>query len=179
MKARLSQLPSRSWLYGRRGFQFPPCLLLWVVALTVSPVNDATAEDGGGSPDELKSLMGMSLDQLLDVRVDKVYGASKYEQNISQAPSSVSIVTSDEIKKQGHRTLAEVLRSVRGLFITDDRAYSYLGIRGFGRPSDYNSRVLLLVDGHRMNDNIFDSVLLGTEGVIDIELIERVEIIRG
>jgi iron complex outermembrane receptor protein len=154
-------------------------LLLWLVALTVAPANHAGAGDGGGSPDELKSLMGMSLDQLLDVRVDKVYGASKYEQNISQAPASVTIVTSDEIKKQGYRTLAEILRSVRGLFITDDRAYSYLGIRGFGRPSDYNSRVLVLVDGHRMNDNIYDSVLIGTEGVVDVDLIERVEVIRG
>jgi iron complex outermembrane receptor protein len=137
------------------------------------------AGEGDGSPEELKSLMSMSLDQLLDVRVDKVYGASKYEQKISQAPSSVSIVTSDEIKKQGYRTFAEILRSVRGLYITDDRTYSYLGIRGFGRPSDYNSRVLLLVDGHRMNDNIYDSVLLGPEGVIDVDLIERVEVIRG
>jgi iron complex outermembrane receptor protein len=179
MKARQSQLPSRSWLCGRRGIPFNAGLLLWLFALAVAPMSDAKAESGGGSPDELKSLMDMSLDQLLDVRVDKVYGASKYEQKISQAPSSVSIVTSDEIKKQGHRTLAEILRSVRGLFITDDRAYSYLGIRGFGRPSDYNSRVLLLVDGHRMNDNIYDSVLLGTEGVIDVDLIERVEVIRG
>ena len=178
MKARLSQLPSRSWLYCRRGIQVSPCLWLWFVALTVAAVNIAEAEDSS-SPDELKSLMSMSLDQLLDVRVDKVYGASKYEQKISQAPSSVTIVTSDEIKKQGYRTLAEILRSVRGLFITDDRAYSYLGIRGFGRPSDYNSRVLVLVDGHRMNDNIYDSVLLGTEGVIDVDLIDRVEVIRG
>lgn len=179
MKARLSQLRSRSWLFGRRGVQLRAGLLLWLVALAAAPVDDAEAGEGGGSPEELKSLMGMSLDQLLDVRVDKVYGASKYEQKISQAPSSVTIVTSDEIKKQGHRTLAEVLRSVRGLFITDDRAYSYLGIRGFGRPSDYNSRVLVLLDGHRMNDNIYDSVLLGTEGVLDVDLIERVEVIRG
>src|SRR6185503_5587693 len=171
MKARLSQLLSRLWLYCRRGFYTPRCLLPWFVALTIGPVNVAEAEDG--SPDDLKSLMNMSLDQLLDVRVDKVYGASKYEQKISQAPSSVTIVTSDEIKKQGYRTLTEILRSVRGLFITDDRAYSYLGIRGFGRPSDYNSRILVLVDGHRMNDNIYDSVLIGTEGVIDVDLIDR------
>lgn len=179
MKARLSQLPSRFWFHCRQGFELPTCLLLWFVAFTVGPVNDVKAGDGGGSPDEIKSLMGMSLDQLLDVKVDKVYGASRYEQNISQAPSSVTIVTSDEIKKQGYRTLVEVLRSVRGLFVTGDRAYSYLGVRGFGRPSDYNSRVLVLVDGHRMNDNIFDSVLLGTEGAIDVDLIERVEVIRG
>jgi iron complex outermembrane receptor protein len=179
MKARLSQLPSCTWLYSRPGFQFLTSLLLWFAALTIKPVNAAEAEEGGSSPDGMKSLMGMSLDQLLDVNVDKVYGASRYEQKISQAPSSVTIVTSDEIKKQGHRTLAEVLRSVPGLFVTYDRAYSYLGIRGFGRPSDYNSRVLVLVDGHRLNDNIYDGALLGTESILDVDLIDRMEVIRG
>jgi iron complex outermembrane receptor protein len=123
--------------------------------------------------------MDMSLEQLLEVDVDKVYGASKYEQKISQAPSSVTIVTSDEIKKLGHRTVADVLRGVPSLFVTSDRAYSYLGIRGFGRPSDYNSRILLLVDGHRLNDNIYDGALLGTEAILDVDLIERMEVIRG
>lgn len=123
--------------------------------------------------------MSMSLEQLLEVQVDKVYGASKYEQTISEAPSSVTIVTADDIKKRGHRTLAEVLGSVRGMFFTSDRAYSYLGVRGFGRPSDYNSRVLVLVDGHRLNDNLYDAVLLGTEAVLDVDLIDRVEVIRG
>lgn len=150
-----------------------------MAGLLIAGVNQAEAGEGEGSPDVLKSLMGMSFDQLLEVRVDKVYGASRYEQKISEAPASVTIVTRDEIKKQGYRTLAEVLRSVRGLYITDDRAYSYLGIRGFGRPSDYNSRVLVMVDGHRLNDNIYDSVLLGQEGVVDVDLIERVEVIRG
>ena len=74
--------------------------------------------------------MDLSLDQLLDVNVDKVYGASKYEQNVSQAPSSVSLVTRDEIQKQGYRTLADVLRGVNGVYVSDDRNYSYIGMRG-------------------------------------------------
>ena len=133
------------------------------------------------APDEIRPTraMSLSLDQLLEVQVDKVYGASRYEQRITEAPSSVSVVTRDEIEKQGHRTLAEVLKGVRGLYITTDRVYSYLGIRGFGRPSDYNSRVLVLIDGHRVNDNIFDGALLGTESVVDVGNIERVEVVRG
>jgi iron complex outermembrane receptor protein len=75
--------------------------------------------------------------------------------------------------------LADVLRSVRGFYITSDRNYSYLGVRGFSRPGDYNARVLLLIDGHRLNDNIFGSALIGTEFPLDVELIDRVEIIRG
>lgn len=134
-----------------------------------------TARTGGQS----SNLMALSLEQLLEVEVDKVYGASKYEQKTSLAPSSVSLVTRDEIQKHGYRTLADVMRSVNGVYVSDDRNYSYVGIRGFNRPSDYNSRVLLLVDGHRLNDNVYGQGFYGTEAFLDVDLIERVEVIRG
>jgi len=137
------------------------------------------AAENPALPTGASNVMDLTLEQLLEVQVDKVYGASRYEQKISEAPSSVSILTRDEIQKQGHRTLAEALRSVRGMYVTSDRAYSYLGVRGFGRPSDYNSRVLVLVDGHRLNDNIYDAVLLGTEAVLDVDTVDRIEVIRG
>ncbi len=111
--------------------------------------------------------------------ISSVYGASKYEQTVTEAPSSVSIVTADEIQKYGYRTLADVLRGVRGFFVTYDRNYSYIGVRGFGRPGDYNTRVLLLIDGHRINDNVYDGMLIGTDGFLDVDLIQQVEIIRG
>jgi iron complex outermembrane receptor protein len=116
---------------------------------------------------------------MLFQEIPSVYGASKYEQKVTEAPSSVSIVTASEIKRYGYRTLADVLRSVRSFYVTSDRNYSYVGVRGFGRPGDYNNRMLLLIDGHRMNDNLYDMALIGTEGVLDIDLIDRVEIIRG
>ncbi len=123
--------------------------------------------------------MSLSFEELLELNVDRVYTASKYEQSISRAPASVSIVTSDDIRKLGLRTLAGVLQSVRGVYVPYDRTYSYLGIRGFQRPGDYNSRVLLLVDGHRLNENLYGAFLLGTEAVPDVDLIDRVEVIRG
>src|SRR5262245_41497727 len=108
-----------------------------------------------------------------------VFGASKYEQKPSDAPASVSIITSEEIQRFGYRTLSEILRSVRGFFTTYDRNYSYIGARGFDRPGDYDTRVLLLLDGHRINDNIYDQSPIGTETLIDVDAIERIEIIRG
>lgn len=121
----------------------------------------------------------LSLEQLMEVRIERVFGASKFEQKVTRAPAAVTIVTADEIGKFGHRTLADVLRSVRGLYVADDRNYSYLGLRGFLRPGDYNSRVLVLVDGHRMNDNIYDAAYVGRDNAVDVGAIERVEVIRG
>lgn len=115
----------------------------------------------------------------MKVKVAVVYGASKHEQTIAKAPASVTVVTSDDIAKYGHRTLGDVLRSVPGVYTTYDRNYMYLGLRGFARPGDYNSRALMLVDGHRLNDNIFSTAPIGTEFPIDADLIERVEVIRG
>ena len=123
--------------------------------------------------------MSLSFDELMELNVNKVYGASKYEQPVTQAPSSITIINSSEIKRYGYRTLAEVLRSVRGFYTGNDRNYTYLGVRGFLRPGDNNSRILLLINGHRINDNIYDSAPVGSEFPIDIDLIERVEVIRG
>jgi len=126
-----------------------------------------------------KDLTNLTLEELMKVEVASVQGASKFEQKVTEAPSSVSIVTADQIKKYGYRTLADILRSVRGFYATYDRNYSYLGARGFGRPSDYNNRFLLVIDGHRVNDNIYDSAFIGTDFILDVDLIEKVEIIRG
>jgi iron complex outermembrane receptor protein len=108
-----------------------------------------------------------------------VYSAAKYEQKINEATASITIISADQIRKYGYRTFAQVLQSVPGLFATYDRNYDYLGVRGFNRPGDYNSRVLLLVDGHRLNDAVFDQATIGTDAPVDVDLIDRVEIVRG
>jgi outer membrane receptor for ferrienterochelin and colicins len=122
---------------------------------------------------------GLGGEMLLFQEIPSVYGASKYEQKLTDAPSFVSIVTASEIKMYGYRTLADILRSVPGFFSTYDRNYSYVGVRGFGRPGDYNTRVQLLVDGHRINDSVYDQAPIGTDFPVDIDLIDRVEVIRG
>jgi outer membrane receptor for ferrienterochelin and colicins len=111
--------------------------------------------------------------------IPSVFGAAKYEQKINEAPAAVTIITADQIKKYGYRTFAQVLQSVPGLFTTNDRNYEYVGIRGFNMPGDYNSRVLLLVDSHRINDPVYDGAAFGTDSPVDVDLIERVEIVRG
>jgi len=114
----------------------------------------------------------------MEFEVPKVYGASKMEQKSSEAPSSVSLITADEIKRYGYRTLAEAIQSVQGFNVSYDRNYSFLGARGINL-GDFNSRILVLVDGHRINNNLTDGAYLDTAAFIDIDLVDRIEIIRG
>jgi iron complex outermembrane receptor protein len=124
-------------------------------------------------------LADKSLEDLMSVEVGTVFGAARREQRVTEAPSSVTIVTAEDIRLFGWRTLAEALTSVRGFYVTNDRNYSYVGVRGFSRPTDYNNRILVLVNGHRFNDNVYDQALVGLEFPIDMALVDRIEVIRG
>jgi outer membrane receptor for ferrienterochelin and colicins len=125
------------------------------------------------------SSAGETKETILFEEIPSISGASKYEQKVTEAPSSVSIVTAAEIKKYGYRTLADILRSIRGFYVTYDRLYPSVGVRGFNRPADYGNRFVLLVDGHRLNDTLYGSIFSGMEFIVDVDLIDRVEVIRG
>src|SRR5712664_880637 len=134
---------------------------------------------GQKSEQQEPDLTKLSLADLTKVQIETVYGASKFGQKVTQAPSSVTIVTADEIQKYGYRTLADLLRSVPGFYISYDGQDTYIGVRGISRPSDYNTLMLILVDGHRMNENVYNGAYISGDFVIDFDLIDRVEIIRG
>jgi iron complex outermembrane receptor protein len=139
------------------------------------PQPQSTTEPAPAGEADAPDIFNLELDELKKLTV---VGASKVEQKTTDAPASITIVTADEVKKYGHRTLADILRSVSGFHVSYDRNYSFLGVRGVNR-GDANSRMLVLVDGHRMNHNLSDGGFIGTEFPIDVDLIDAVEIIRG
>jgi iron complex outermembrane receptor protein len=118
----------------------------------------------------------LPLEQLMQMEVTT---ASRYAQTALEAPAIVSVVTAEDIRTFGYRNLAEVLGSMRGLYVSYDRSYHYLGTRGFSTPGDYNTRVLLLVNGTRFNDSVYDQATIGTDFPIDLDLVERVEFVPG
>ena len=128
------------------------------------------------SAEEAKKVYDLPLDQLANF---EVVSASRFKQKSSEAPSAVEVLTAENIRSYGWRTLADALNSIRGLYVRNDRNYSYLGNRGFSRAGDYDSRVLIMIDGRRMNDAIFDSGFIGEEFLLDMNLIERIEYVPG
>ncbi|MBX3347384.1 MAG: TonB-dependent receptor [Nitrospira sp.] len=195
--------PSRLWSV-RRLFQPRDLLVLGITLILlcegtshgtaapepVSPVQTDSAADpamdlpldlptpANSNPQAPPTDSALSERTLFD-EIPSVYGAAKYDQKVHEAPAAVTIITAEQVRKYGYRNFAQILDSVPGLFTNTDRNYGYLGIRGFNRPGDYTSRVLLLIDNHRINDAVFDQGGTGTETPIDVDLIDRVEIIKG
>lgn len=116
------------------------------------------------------------LESLLDVEAS---AASKYAQALHDAPASVTIVTADDIEQFGYRTLADVLAAQRGFYVSYDRNYAYAGVRGFGRPTDYNNRLLVLVNGTAINQSVSSAALIEGGLSLDLRAVERIEIVRG
>jgi outer membrane receptor protein involved in Fe transport len=116
---------------------------------------------------------------LVLTRAEEVNAASRATETVEDAPSSVSIVRSEELRGMGYPTIAEALRGVRGVYVSDDRSYAAVGFRGLGRLGNYGNRVLVLLDGQPTNDNWIGSSYVGNDARTDLDDIERIEVVRG
>ena len=119
---------------------------------------------------------------LADLRLDplrEVIAVSRFAEQLDDAPSSVSVVDGQELRAFGYPTIAESLRGVRGVYLSNDHVYASVGVRGIGQPNDYGNRVLVLSDGQSLNDNLLSSSYVGSDARVDLHDVERIEIVRG
>ncbi|MET0291590.1 MAG: TonB-dependent receptor [Steroidobacteraceae bacterium] len=121
-------------------------------------------------------LLAMGLEDLMKIGV---VGASKYEQGQKDVAAAVSVITRREIRAHGWRTLGDALSSLPGFSTTYDRQYVYPSMRGLGLPGDYATRVLVTIDGMRINDALYDQGPFGRLLPIDLDLVDRIEFIPG
>lgn len=125
---------------------------------------------------DIDELFEMSLTDLMN---QEVVTSSRFVQKSVEAASSISVITAEDIKNFNYATLGEALNSQRGMYLSNDRNYLSAGSRGFSRPTDYNNRILIMVDGHIFNEVVYGSAFLGNELGINMKNIEKIEIVRG
>lgn len=110
-----------------------------------------------------------------------VVTASGFEQNMTQAPASISVLTREDLQQQRFSNLAEALQTMEGIDVrgaTGKTGGLNISIRGM--PSDYT---LILIDGQRQNTsgdvgpNGFGE--FSTSFMPPLSAIERIEVIRG
>jgi len=127
---------------------------------------------------------GPSLESLLRTELQRPAGdvavsaASRQSRSADLTPAVTQVVTRQDIERLGLRNLGEVLRRFTGLQVRDDSLFTRVSVRGVG-PGDFNGRVLFLLDGLRLNENIYDAAQIDLDFVLDLSLVERVEFAPG
>lgn len=100
-------------------------------------------------------------------------------ERIPEAAAQVTVLSAREIAVFGHRTLADLVENVPESFVGGERSYPILGLRGIARAGDFNTRVLVLLDGHTLNEPWNNYAPAGTDLPLDLTQVERVEILAG
>lgn len=125
---------------------------------------------------EVAEIVDIPFEQLLHT---EVITAEKLARQISEAPSAVSIVTAQDIRDFGYRSLSDILDSMRGLSMAHNSRRGFLSGRGYANSGSNSGRLTLLIDGYRATDGFFGRTNFGADGFLDVDLIERVEYIPG
>ena len=106
-----------------------------------------------------------------------VVTAGRVEEETDRIPASVSVLTREDLDAAGQVTLVDALEDLAGVFFRSSTgivAQAEVSMRGFGESS--HGRVLVLLDGHRLNR----PDMRGINWLqIPVENIERVEVVRG
>ncbi len=163
---------------------------LALVALSLAAragAQDATTPQEAGQPrgqavldrlGEFQDVDELDLDDLLSVTISLAAGRA---QSLEEAPGIAGVVTAEEIRRSGARTLEDVLVMVPGVeVLKDDLGRGRIVVRGVpgGVATGSSENVLVLYDGHRLNEDID-----GGATIVNLDLpvanVKKIEIVRG
>jgi iron complex outermembrane receptor protein len=155
----------------RRGALLAATLLAFLIFL--APLRAAAVAEEAPAPTaaELKKL---PIEMLLDVEVTS---ASKRPQALSETAAAISIVTAEDIRRSGVRSLPEALRLAAGLHVAqfDSRTWA-ISARGFNSLAA--NKLLVLIDGRSVYTPLFSGVFWDVQNPL-LEDVERIEVVRG
>ena len=135
----------------------------------------AGAADGATDPN-LRELATSSLEQLMDIKVSTVTGAP---QSRLASPAAVYVISGDDLRRSGHRSIVEALRLVPGMYVGQVNASSWVaGTRGLTGSTITSNRYLVLIDGRLVYDPLVSATFWDTVDT-PLEDVDRIEVIRG
>jgi iron complex outermembrane receptor protein len=141
--------------------------------------SDADLRSGeSGLVDEYESEMAdADIELLMDLDIPTVTAATRRAQRLSEVPHAASVITANDIRRSGARSVADALRLAPGVDVSDllaaQSAISPRGFQGF-----LSNQILVLVDGRQIFDSVFGGTLWGS-WPFHLEDIDRIEVIRG
>lgn len=129
------------------------------------------------SSSQLKKL---SLEELMDIEVSLV---SKTPQKLTEVPSAIQVITSEDIRRSGATQIAEALRLASNLMVAQTNSHDWaITARGFnGAPlgsTGLANKLLVMIDGRNVYSPLFGGVFWDAQNVL-LEDIERIEVVSG
>jgi iron complex outermembrane receptor protein len=134
----------------------------------------ACLETRPGATHERLDLTDFSIEELLEIRITSV---SKREELLFDAAAAVYVISAEDIRRSGLRSLPELMRMVPGMQVAQVDANKWaITARGFA--DRFANKLLVLIDGRSVYTRLFSGVYWEAQDLL-IEDIERIEVIRG
>jgi outer membrane receptor for ferrienterochelin and colicins len=106
--------------------------------------------------------------------------ASQSAEDQSLAPATVTTITSDDLRRYGMKTLADAINFLSlGMVAQNNLDDVEVGARGVQFTGDYGDHVLLLIDGHAVNEQWDGTAYFGRGAGVPMELVDHIEVILG
>ena len=134
----------------------------------------ALAGEAGAAEPRKPSLADLTLEELADLVVTSV---SRRPERLADAPASVYVITSEDIRRAGVTSLPEALRLAPNLQVARINSSQYaISARGFNNAT--GNKLLVLVDGRTIYTPLFSGVFWDQQDLL-LEDVERIEVISG
>ncbi len=145
---------------------------VFVCAATVASLLGMTSSAEEWSPPEDINLM--SLEDLVHVEVTSI---NKRAERASEAAAAIFVITSEDIRRSGAKTIPEALRMAPGLIVAQVDSNSWaISARGFN--GQFSDKLLVLMDGRTLYTPMFAGTYWDVQDYV-MEDIDRIEVIRG
>lgn len=155
----------------RASFRSTPNPAFWFLALCIGALLMSPV---GQAEEESDNFLELSLEELLNVEVTSV---SKSSQKRTEAAAAIYVLTAEDIRRSGARSLPDLLRLVPGLNVAQLTTNTWsVTARGFG--GRFANKLLVLIDGRSIYTPLFSGVYWEAHDVV-LEDIDRIEVIRG
>lgn len=152
------------------------CTKYWTasaLALTLASVL-CPGDLAAASDPVLPDLTSLSLEELMTIEVTS---PSKRAEPLGDTPAAIFVLTRDDIRRSGARTIPDVLRLVPGVEVAQVNGHTYaVSARGFN--SRFANKLLVLMDGRSVYTPLFSGVFWDRQDTL-LEDVDRIEVIRG
>lgn len=124
---------------------------------------------------QVDDLLDLSLEQLANIEIST---ASKTPEPLRKTAATVSIITASDLRRMGARTINDALAQIPGLAVGSSQfGENYIAVRGL--RTSWSEKILLLLDGHLLNDVRSGSATFQFIDDLPVDNIARIEVVRG